>query len=155
MNEEADILSKMDALLKRHQPAPSAAGEVPTLTEVVTPPEIEPAPIPVLTEIVDTSPAPPQPAAAQAVEPPPLPPDSIPPEMLEPALTILVNDWLDRNMPAKLDKLDAYTEELVRETVTQELQKHMDSLAADLAKMVREEMRKASASTPPERGDRP
>ena len=157
MSEEEDILIKMDALLKRHQPAAPAGSNVPTLTEVVTPPQIETAPIPVLTEIVDQPPlaqecAPtPHTVAAEPLAAPSNQPMS--PEDMELVISSLVNDWLDRNISAKLDKLDAYAEELVRETVAAELQKHMDSLAADLAKRVRAEIRAASASTLPDRGE--
>jgi hypothetical protein len=150
-SEEEDILNKMDALLKRHQPVAPAVVEIPTLTEVVAAPEADATLIPTLTEIVQESPA----AAIEAI-PEPFETKTIPQQpQLEPAqhedlsksIAALVNDWLERNMPDKLDQLDAHIQELVSETVAQEMLLHMDSLSKDLVKLVQEEVRKASART--------
>jgi hypothetical protein len=150
-SEEEDILNKMDALLKRHQPVAPAVVEIPTLTEVVAAPEADATLIPTLTEIVQESPA----AAVEAIPEPfetkiiPQRPqlESAQHEDLSKSIAALVNDWLERNMPDKLDQLDAHIQELVSETVAQEMLLHMDSLSKDLVKLVQEEVRKASART--------
>lgn len=51
-----NVLDKLDALIKRHQPA--AETDVPVLTDVVAPPEIDLDAIPMLTEEVADGPAP-------------------------------------------------------------------------------------------------
>ncbi len=141
-SEEEDILNKMDALLKRHQPAASAVVEIPTLTEVVAAPEADATLIPTLTEIVQELPA----AAVEAI-PQQAQQEPAQHEDLSKSIAALVNDWLERNMPDKLDQLDAHIQELVSETVAQEMLLHMDSLSKDLVKLVQEEVRKASART--------
>lgn len=156
-SEEEDILSKMDALLKRHQPSAPAVVEIPTLTEVVVPPEANPAPIPILTEIVQTPPD----AVAESI-PAPAEPESILPQTareavqhddVSKAIAILVNDWLERNMPAKLDQLTSHIEQLVRESVARELQTHLESLAEDYAKLVRNPVSGKAPPGPADKGD--
>lgn len=111
-SEEEDILRKMDALLKRHQPLAPAVVDIPTLTEVVVPPQANPASIPILTEIVQPPPV----ALTESIPAPAEPETSLPQPALEAvrhddvskAIATLVNDWLDHNMPAKLDQLTDY-----------------------------------------------
>lgn len=152
-SEEEDILSKMDALLKRHQPSEPAVVEIPVLTEVVVPPDANPAPIPVLTEIVqaaaesENAPVPAEPE----ITPPQPTLETVPRDDVSKAIAILVNDWLDRNMPAKLDQLTDYIEQMVHETVAKELQTHLESLAEDYAKMLRNP---ASDKAPPDSADK-
>lgn len=155
--EEEDILSKMDALLKRHQPSAPAAVEIPTLTEVVVLPEANPAPIPILTEIVQVPPA----AVTESMPAPAEPESVLPQPALEAvrhddvskAIATLVNDWLERNMPAKLDQLTNYIEQLVHETVAKELQTHLESLAEDYAKMARNQVSDKAAPGSADKGD--
>jgi hypothetical protein len=64
-----DVLDKLDALLKRHQPA--ADADIPVLTDIVAPPDIDLEAIPLLTEEISP---PAEPAAPVQAEPlPPLP----------------------------------------------------------------------------------
>ena len=58
MSEEEDLLSKVDALLKRHQPAAPVPTEIPMLNDVVTEPgrsAASPIDIPILTSIVESA----------------------------------------------------------------------------------------------------
>lgn len=157
-SEEEDILSKMDALLKRHQPSEPAVVEIPTLTEVVVPPESNnPAPIPILTEIVQATPAVitesvPEPAEPEITSPQPAP-ETVQHDDVSKAIATLVNDWLDRNMPAKLDQLTGYIEQMVHETVAKELQTHLESLAEDYAKMLRNPASDKAPPDPENKGD--
>lgn len=153
-SEEEDILSKMDALLKRHQPSEPVVTEIPTLTEVVVPPETNPVPIPILTEIVQAPPAAvtETPAEAETTSPQPAL-ETVQNDDVSKAIATLVNDWLDRNMPAKLDQLTDYIEQLVHETVAQELQTHLESLAEDYAKMVRNPVSDKAPPGPADKGD--
>lgn len=156
-SEEEDILSKMDALLKRHQPAEPAVVEIPVLTEVVVPPEANPAPIPVLTEIVQAPAAAvaesvPAPVEPEITSPQPAP-ETVPRDDVSKAIATLVNDWLDRNMPAKLDQLTDYIEQMVHETVAKELQIHLESLAEDYAKMLRNPASDKAPPDPADKGD--
>jgi hypothetical protein len=152
MSEEDDILGKMDALLKRHQPATPADGEIPVLTEVVVATRNEAAPIPVLTEIVSPHPAnpleasPPEAGTAQPRE------ESLPSGDLIQQLAPLLNDWLERNLPGRLDALTAHIELRVREVVAQELQKHLDTLSEDYARL-REAGRGTSPGGTSDNGD--
>lgn len=148
-SEEEDILGKMDALLKRHQPSEPAVVEIPTLTEVLVPPEANPAQIPVLTEIVQ---APLSPAETETASPQPAL-ETTPRDDVSKAIAILVNDWLDRNMPAKLDQLTDHIEQMVHETVAKELQTHLESLAEDYAKMVRNPVSDKAPPDPADKGD--
>lgn len=156
-SEEEDILSKMDALLKRHQPSAPAAVEIPTLTEVVVPPEANPAPIPILTEIVQAPSAAvmesiPAPAEAETTSTQPAL-ETVQHDDVSKAIATLVNEWLERNMPAKLDQLTNYIEQLVHETVAKELQTHLESLAEDYAKMVRNPVSDKAAPSSADKGD--
>jgi len=154
--EEGDILGKMDALLKRHQPSEPAIIEIPTLTEVVAPPESTAALIPVLTEIVQTPSAAateniPAPTEPEATSPQPV--SELGSDDVSKAIATLVNDWLDRNMPAKLDQLTDYIEQMVHETVAKELQTHLESLAEDYAKMLRNPASDKALPDPADKGD--
>jgi len=68
-----DVLNKLDALMKRHQPA--AEPDIPVLTDIVALPEIDLDAIPMLTEEVEQAPVlkPEPPSAPTLTAAPPLP----------------------------------------------------------------------------------
>jgi hypothetical protein len=76
-NSDENVLDKLDALMKRHQPA--ADTDVPVLTDVVAPPEIDLDAIPMLTEEVaaESTPAPTEVPQLRELEAP----DFTPPEL--------------------------------------------------------------------------
>jgi hypothetical protein len=146
MSEE-DLLGKVDALLRRHQPAPAAASEIPTLSQVVGTEKVDIPPVPVLTEIVQTAPeihpeAVPEPSVSpEPADLQPAAPEVEPDEdleqinaELEQIIAPLLKNWLESALPGKLDQLKPLLRQMVRECVAEELQKQMDRLEQDFAR---------------------
>lgn len=78
MSSENDVLGKMDALMKRHQPADPKRDNIPMLTE-----KTSHAHIPVLTDIAKGTPASQPVAPAPMPEAPPSPGNNLNPQQLD------------------------------------------------------------------------
>jgi hypothetical protein len=141
------LLSKMDALLKKHrgesEPAPPVEEEAPSAEAAAPPPLPEDAWLPVLTDVVAMGEASPEATEAQAPaeEAQPEQPEiaAIDPNVLteqimrelEPRLTALlidrlaveVRNSLDDSLSTLLAQMDVHIREIVREAISEEIGK--------------------------------
>lgn len=140
MSDDDPLLSKMDALLKKHR------GDGETTAPAVTPPAAAPSPspgwLPVLTQVIERGTLPELQAAAQAAEPPEQPetPAAAPPpasealaeelmrelaprlsEVMEKQLAAELRKNLDQTVSSLLAQLDINMREIVRDAVAEKL----------------------------------
>lgn len=133
-----DVLAKMDALLKKHHDALAKSSPpvyFPVLTEIVE--EVVEV-VPVLTEVVEDEPPTIEFYELEAVEeaPPEVQASSLDDQVLseldrqiraalEQRLPFHIVEAVDKALPVVMEEFSMQLEKMVREAVTQELQRHM------------------------------
>ncbi|MDZ7596700.1 MAG: hypothetical protein U0932_18830 [Thiobacillus sp.] len=128
---DSPLLSKMDALLKKHRGG--SEGERDALPEPVQAPPPD-AWLPVLTSVIKRGTPPPAPAPLPAAEPA-SPPAAAAAEVLpEPATTAIVNDTTVNDTLAEqlMSELAPRLSEVMEKQVAAELRKNLDQTVATL-----------------------
>ncbi|PKO73729.1 MAG: hypothetical protein CVU23_01180 [Betaproteobacteria bacterium HGW-Betaproteobacteria-17] len=128
---DSPLLSKMDALLKKHRGGSEGGGDAPPALVQAPPPD---AWLPVLTSVIERGTPPPAPASLPAVEPaspPAAAAAKVPPE---PAIAAIVNDATVNDTLAEqlMSELAPRLSEVMEKQVAAELRKNLDQTVATL-----------------------
>lgn len=129
---DSPLLSKMDALLKKHRGGSEGERDAPPAHVQAPPPD---AWLPVLTSVIERGTPPPAPAPLPAVEPAPPPPAAAATEMPpEPATAAIVNDATMNDTLAEqlMSELAPRLSEVMEKQVAAELRKNLDQTVATL-----------------------
>ncbi len=124
---DSPLLSKMDALLKKHRGGSEGERDAPPAHVQAPPPD---AWLPVLTSVIERGTPPPAPAPLPAVEPASPPPAAAAAEMPpEPATAAIVNNILAEQL---MSELAPRLSEVMEKQVAAELRKNLDQTVATL-----------------------
>ncbi len=129
---DSPLLSKMDALLKKHRGGSEGERDAPPAHVQAPPPD---AWLPVLTSVIERGTPPPAPASSlPAVEPAPPPAAAAGKVLPEPATAAMVNDaTLNDTLTEQLmSELAPRLSEVMEKQVTAELRKNLDQTVATL-----------------------
>lgn len=129
---DSPLLSKMDALLKKHRGGSEGERDAPPAHMQAPPPG---AWLPVLTSVIERGTPPPAPAPLPAVEPASPPPPAAAAEMPpEPAIAAIVNDATVNDTLAEqlMSELAPRLSDVMEKQVAAELRKNLDQTVATL-----------------------
>ena len=128
---DSPLLSKMDALLKKHRGGSEGERDTPPAHVQAPPPD---AWLPVLTSLIERGTPPPAPVSLPAVEPASPPPAAAAAKMPEPATAAIVNDATVNDTLAEqlMSELTPRLSDVMEKQVAAELRKNLDQTVATL-----------------------
>lgn len=128
---DSPLLSKMDALLKKHRGGSEGERDAPPAHVQAPPPD---AWLPVLTSLIERGTPPPAPVSLPAVEPASPPPAAAAAKMPEPATAAIVNDATVNDTLAEqlMSELTPRLSDVMEKQVAAELRKNLDQTVATL-----------------------